>query len=235
MKKEIIIYLASALVAVILMLVGLFTDLYPISDDLKPLTSLSVAIFAFIVGERVANYIREDNTIKSIRSQIPDKLTTIIRLNSLDEALDYLTYNIKRAEVLYNTRIEKTNEKDRSPRKSEIAFSNALNELIVEKDIELKEVFSPKFRQSAVERLKLTKNIGTYDARLIDIVPPSFLNFTIIDYGNDTKDLIIGWATCGIKSEIHQPSFVIHDNRIVEYFQDIFDAMYSNGADIDKN
>lgn len=237
MKKEIIIYLVTILISLIMMLVGLFTNIYPVDEGVKPLVSLTVSIFVVFIGERLANYTREENSLKKFEKKLPNHLTQITQFYSLDEALGYLTFNLQRAEVIYNTRIEKLGEKNRKNRASETKYNEAIMNVISKHDVELNEVISLRFENSAKERLNLTNENGTYNVRLINIVPPSFLNFTILDYGNNIKELIIGWATCGLKSEIHQPTFKIDDDRVIEYFQQIFDAMYINGKNlnIEKN
>ena len=232
MKKEIIIYLATLLISVIMMLVGLFTNLYPVEEALNPLVSLVVSIFVVIIGERIANFYREENKLRKFENKLPPNLTGIEQFNNLDDALNYLSSKIPTAEIIYNTRIEKKNEKQRAVRDSENKYDNIIKKAILEKDIELQEVVSTRFKRSASERLKLTIESGTYNVKYIDIIPPSFLNFTILDYGNNSREILIGWATSGLKSELHQPTFKIKDTRVVDYFQQIFDAMFFYGKEI---
>lgn len=234
MKKEIIIYLATILLSFVMMLVGLFTNLYPIDETLNPLVSLVVSIFVIIVGERIANFYREENKLLKFESKLPPNLTGIEQFNNLDDALNYLSTKFSKAEIIYNTRIEKKNEQQRAVRDSEIKYGEVIKKAITKKDVELQEVVSKRFKSSASERIKLTSENGTYNVKYIDIIPPSFLNFIILDYGNNSKEVLIGWATSGLKSELHQPTFKIKDERVVNYFQQIFDAMFFYGKDIEN-
>ncbi len=234
MKKEIIIYLSSILLSGIMLLVGLFSKLYPVDATLNPLVSLVVSIFIIIIGERIANFQREEAKLEKFESKLPPNLTGIEQFNNLDEALNYITSKIPKAEIIYNTRIEKMNEKQRAARDSEKKYREVIDMSISKKDVEFQEIVSDSFKNNAIERFKLTAESGTYNAKYIDIIPPSFLNFTILDYGNNSREILIGWATSGLKSELHQPTFMIKDNRVVDYFQQIFDAMFFYGKDIEN-
>lgn len=230
--KELILYIIVILFAVGSLILGLTTDVFGLIEDEAnvPLASAAIAIFVMLIGDRVTAVIREssfqkglNDTIQNIKRSTPN-LYSITEFESSDIAMEYLCTRLQFTKLILNTKVSK----DTIPPSRDIgvkylvAIKSALNNGLVYKDI-----ISPGFQDYANELAEFQTNAkGTYQFTLLDSINPTFLNFTILEYKNGERELIIGWATSQYMGT-EQRAYAIKDSRVVAYFDSYYTALYT--------
>lgn len=69
------------------------------------------------------------------------------------------------------------------------------------------------------------KREGIYKAYQIDCTFPSFLNFKIVTYDDDRREVWVGWRISATSGSLAEPCFVSEDQYIIEIFQKWFDEL----------
>lgn len=193
--------------------------------------SFSIAFFVVLIGDRIAVLISRRENIKNFKDLLAgEQLKTnsiiskcfqglphynlVVEFDTSDDAMQYATSKISKCKTVYNTKISKdavnVNTNIGNPFIEEIK-NGIKNGLVVHDIVSLG--FEPQSRELAEYSEAYP---GVYSFKVQKESSNSFLNFILLDYGND-KELIIGWATSAFWGT-GQKAFKIRDQRLISYF-----------------
>lgn len=187
----------------------------------------AVSLYVLILSDRITAYLTNKRALQDFKSIIPDDLQVFKKFDDSKAAFAYIQNRIKTASLVKNTMIQKRGEEIEQNYRTEFdkTFLKALKK---NANLECIEVVSKGFECKALERKK--DAINSYNAYLIEDIPTAFLNFIIIRIDADERELVIGWAT-NVTNQ-NQDAFLIKDDRLIKYFEHIFDSMQNNGTRI---
>ena len=223
---KIVVYIGELIVRIEQKMFGIFNESFQIQA-----ASFSIALLIILIGDRIAVLISRKEHIKNFDELMIEehhKTTSeilkcfkgfpqynlIVEFDTSDEAMEYATSKISKCKIVYNTKISKDSVPVRknvgNPYVEEIK-KGIKNGLVVHDIVSLG--FEPQCKELAEYSEDYS---GVYSYRIQKESSNSFLNFILLDFGND-KELIIGWATCSFWGN-EQKAFKIQDNRLISYF-----------------
>jgi hypothetical protein len=100
----------------------------------------------------------------------------------------------------------------------------------------LREIVNDPWKKAALERCNEIELLGkgckgNYYAQLLATTLPSFINFSILEYDDNVKEVVFGWAiTKGRRFE--QKCFSTTEQSIVNFFETWFNDLYSAAENI---
>lgn len=220
---EFAIYVLITLLSALSIILGPAIALkwYPNEIAVANFVSFGLAVIIVLIGDRVANAQREKTVIKKLRGdflKIPS--VDIIRVfPDCDIALEYITARLPEARVVHNTKISQNLIESNSPNNASERFHRALKAALKSRNgIVIVDVISDVFSDYGKSMETFSQPVaGTYHCTRRTIDVPSFLNFTILDFGDEQKELIFGWATSPANWP-NQKAFKVQDKRVIEYF-----------------
>ncbi len=193
--------------------------------------SFSITFLVIFIGDRIAVLISRKDQIRNIRNLFileHSKTVTeiskcfmglpqynlIVQFDTSDMAMEYATSKISKCKTVYNTKISK----DAIPVKAKIGDSY-VDEIKkgLKNGLVVNDIVSLGFEAQCKELTEYAKeHPGVYSYRIQNESSSAFLNFILLDFGNN-KELIIGWATCSFWGT-EQKAFKIRDERLISYF-----------------
>ena len=223
---EIIIYLVTLILSGAAFVAGLSTNFFSLVPTGQPaqLASALVSILIIVLGDRFAASQKQKQfhqNLISLTMRLPN-VDLIKEFTDSNEALLYITNRLPEAMTVLNTKISRVPIEPRPDikRRYVAAIKKGLRKDLVYKDV-ISSCFQPYSKDLAVYS---EDHPGRYQYEILDVGAPCFLNFTILDYG-DEKDLVVGWAVSA-KIGVEQRAYKIRDNRIIEYFTQYHTNLY---------
>lgn len=243
-KHQVATLVIGAVAALLAVLIGLFTtEPKLLGSSITPLSwSVAFVCTVPIIITLIANQISlllktsddRDETVKAIHNLIPDS-TVISSFSNSSAAMEYLTKNIGICKKFYNTRLARP----------QIEAADTLNSrMITEFDISVQRalksgmdyywIVSSDYVADATSFMNKRRDFvqkkfspGSYESWVLPQTEIPFFHFCIIQYEHG-QELLIGWTITSV-GDYGERVFLIREERLVEYFKDLF-HMYASHA-----
>lgn len=238
-----IVYIITIILTGVALFVGLSSNMFGLFDNQTKIqfASFASSVLILLIGDRLAtllsnrNLIQDhaqiiDNKIQDHALNIDNKFSEIPQINVIkefatsDDALLYLANRIQDSKVIMNTKISKEVIQYRQDVGS--LFNSAIKKAL-KNGLIYRDLISPGFEDSSEKLKQYSDNCnGTYEYQIQDEITSSFLNFIILDYG-DEEELVFGWAT-SVYMGMEQKAYKVRDKRVISYFKDYHRSLFSN-------
>lgn len=194
--KEFIPVLIGLILGVTSIIVGyLDTTLDRVS--IRQGISIAFSIFCILGGLVVSLHFQRSSAVhrimqlfQEVTQSLPQGL--VLTTHTSHQALELLTVRLQKATNALNTRVSYKAEPN-EPRQVllndwEMAISDA-----VRAGLNLVEVFSPNWRELAEARRNKFAGKNSYEAYVLKFEPHAFLNFIVLTYPPNHKEVWFGW------------------------------------------
>ena len=217
------IYIITIILSVLALFFSLSKNMFGLFDDPTHVqfASFAMALLIIFIGDRLASLLSGHTLLENISQMINDKFNKVPHINVIkefstsDDAMKYIASRVQDCKVILNTKISK--EAIQPRRDIGLLYMNAVKKAL-KNGLVYRDIISPGFENYSEELKEYSvKCDGNYEYRLQESTSSSFLNFIILDFG-DEEELVLGWATSFYMGPA-QKAFKIKDKRIISYFK----------------
>ena len=233
---SIILSLFSYGIALISFVVGTYEPLWKylkIPSELWPSLTTGFSVLILLLGHHFAIVLRDrhvEESIKKIEFSI-GKISSVIehsivqKLGNGDDGLRYLMSKFGKVVSLRNTRIPSAGAKKYRSSLS-VQYVSALENL-ASRGVVFREIAGAGFIDYC-QTIK-SKQHSTYDFAIIDPSLDSFINFTILELSDGTRELVFGWPVSSVE-EFSAGCFLSKNDSLIALFETVFNEQYRKCA-----
>lgn len=225
------IYIITIILSGLALFMSLSNNMFGLFNDPTHVqfASFAAAILIIFIGDRLASLLSKSNLLQNLSQMLSDKLNEVPQINVIkefatsDDALKYIASRVQDSKVILNTKISK----EAIPPRQDIGllFTNAIKKAL-KNGLVYRDIISPGFEEYSKELKQYSvKCNGNYEYRIQEGISSSFLNFIILDYG-DEEELVFGWATSSFMGT-EQKAFKLRDKRLITYFKDYHHSLFT--------
>lgn len=227
MKASITTYILG----LIFTLVGIGASFLSDKSQQIIILSATLPIITLLVADRISHLFKQHEDAEKLRDfinkTIPQTSAIHVFKNSA-EAMSYLSVNIKNAVRIYNTRITDSQvERDNIINNKLTTDFDEKVRLRIKNGLDYKWIASHHYREYGKQLLKdynsdaqRNVKIGSISCCILDDEFNPIFNFIILHY-NDSKEVLFGWSIIS-GDDYTEKVLLFRDNRVVEYFNNIF-------------
>ncbi|MDC2179155.1 hypothetical protein [Bacteroides thetaiotaomicron] len=171
-----------------------------------------------------------EKTLSKLLKESYSDNSRVLVLQNADLAYHYLSDNLKRAIYVRNTIIHNNSytRNGISPQTiNSKEYNKTKNNLLKAGKVAWEDVVASSYKDYVDELYSssIIEGKSKYTAFFIPNNMNIFQNFTIIDYGNGYKEVIIGWILSYSSIANTQKCYVISNQDIVSHYEDYFQAL----------
>lgn len=211
-----IINIVIASILFILYKIGISTD--------RLIPFLGAWLLFYLITSITENKIRYDSIKKSIDA-VYKASPLITRLESMQEAYDYLSFKLKHADTFKNTIFGVIPEPVQALRER---FVLTTQERLKDNTFDMHEIVSRNAPNIDEAKDKQNCSHNNYFFSIVDHPSVPLLPFSIL-YIAASKELILGWYGSIHKPYLKDKYLIIKDDRLVTLFEDYFDKAFELG------
>ncbi len=242
--KQIIIIIVSITISIISFLKGgMLWESFGIKDEVAlTYSKIGLSLLLLFVGFLITIF----NTVQSIKTEIlntktsltKDLISTIPNLNTLssytgEEGLIHLTQKLNFTKLLLNTRLTPEDYGQIYSPKTQV-WDNAIIKQI-KQGLVLRDVVCSSGRISSENiksKLLQDKNVsGHYKAVEVTFDFPSIINFSIVQFSDNSKEVWFGWVLTKGR-ELESKCFMSRDLDLVSMFENWHSDLFRHGKNI---
>jgi hypothetical protein len=214
-----------------------------LSNDLRGSLTIALSLFVLLAGFLIAYYLQQSDVrdrLTALGERLPSELreainsqpqVDVLAVVNGDQALRLLCERIKTAEVVLNTRITAGTTIYSITPKSLENWERAMRAAIRAGAI-FREVVSEGWQDLARERVAaLAGYKGIYEASRIPFLLPAFLNFTVMQHTDGSKEVWFGWIMSPTHG-VEQACMRSTERRLVQLFESWHAALFAGGATV---
>ncbi len=230
-KREIITFVISYLVAIIVVAVSIFVGQIPTQDQtIKLFFILVLPIICFLIADKITSFVQSRSEHEELTSKILQSIPStdlFISFPDSNAAFDYILNAIENATEIRNTRISINKDAVSSIHDKQQKTDEKIKKLL-KNGLHYSIVVSGKHADDIGKFQSFVDNIhakGQFRGNILEDASFPIVNFIIIKH-SDSEELLMGWA---VKSnwDHSRPIFLIREKRIVDYFIVLHDQLLS--------
>lgn len=232
MKKrpDAIIYFISLAVSLVFFVLGnLIARPLPLTDQQKAAFSALCTVAPLLFGHYIAVHRRLDDALSAI-DRIP-KLSALKVFSSSEDAIRYITSRLPLAKRFFNTRLPPKVVDEYPQSQAYEEYQSQIKECLLE-GLEIREILGTAFARHSEELSTLAQgNRSSYTGQLIDQPTHAFINFTVLEYSVDEREVIFGWAISQMPG-FPDTCFATTERRMTDFFLAMFQDLWASSKSV---
>lgn len=212
-----------------------------ISDPvLRGILTVFIALLAMLGSFLMAIYVELGNQSETLTQSNNDLVTEVIntmphiqpfRCIPCEAAILEISAKLSRVKLVWNTRIVASAAPSGYPNTVGKTWTDAVISGL-QHGLHFRDVISSAWVDYCTElRDNINVEGGSYDAKVVGIDIPSFMNFIILEYIDGSKELYFGWALSPLYG-FDQNSFLTTEGRLIHFFESLFSELWSQGVSL---